>query len=134
VESAREGMHDAADMVRLTWKALAGLLTREIAADNVGGPIMIAQTIYDQADHGLVNVLVIAALISVNLGILNLLPVPVLDGGHLVFLLVEMISRRAVPPKVQEKAMAVGIMMLIALMVFATFNDVMRIVNGFIGS
>ncbi len=134
LESAREGMYDAANMVRLTWKALAGLLTREIAADNVGGPIMIAQTIYDQAGHGLMNVLVIAALISVNLGVLNLLPIPVLDGGHLFFLLTEMITRHAVPPKVQEKAMMVGIVLLISLMVFATFNDVMRIVHGFIGS
>ncbi len=125
-QAAGEGMKDAAGMVRMTWKALGDLLTGAVAASNVGGPIMIAQTIYQQADMGLTRVLVIAALISVNLGILNLLPIPVLDGGHLLFLLVEMIGRRPVPPKVQEKAMLIGIFLLISLMLFATFNDVMR--------
>ncbi|MDL2216574.1 RIP metalloprotease RseP [Desulfovibrio sp. OttesenSCG-928-M14] len=126
VESAREGMFEAANMVTYTWRALTDLVTRQVAFDNVGGPILIAQAIYKQADHGLLSVLMIAALISVNLGILNLLPVPVLDGGHLIFLMTEMLVGKPVPARVQEKAMLVGLFLLLGLMVAATFNDVMR--------
>jgi regulator of sigma E protease len=124
--SAREGMIEAGNMVAFIWKALGDLVSRKVAFDNVGGPILIAQAIYQQADHGLINVLLLAALISVNLGVLNLLPIPVLDGGHLFFLLIEIIARRPVPAKIQEKAMSLGLFLLLSLMLFATFNDVMR--------
>jgi len=124
--SAREGMIEAGNMVAFTWRALGDLVSRKVAFDNVGGPILIAQAIYTQADRGLISVLLLAALISVNLGILNLLPVPVLDGGHLMFLLAEMVGRRPVPVNIQEKAMMVGLFLLISLMLAATFNDVMR--------
>jgi len=116
-------------MVVFIWRALGDLVSRKVAFDNVGGPILIAQVIYQQADHGLISVLMLAALISVNLGVLNLLPIPVLDGGHLLFLLVEMATGRQIPVKVQEKAMMFGLFLLIALMLAATFNDVMRIFN-----
>lgn len=128
-EAAWEGVIEAKNMAAYTWKALSDLVTRKMAFDNVGGPIMIAQVIYKQADHGLINVLMLAALISVNLGVLNLLPIPVLDGGHLIFLLVEMAGRRPVPVAIQEKAMMAGLFLLISLMLAATFNDVMRIFN-----
>ena len=124
--SSVEGLKEAGNMVVFTWKALADLVSRKISFSNVGGPILIAQTIYQQADHGLLSVLMIAALISVNLGVLNLLPIPVLDGGHLVFLLAEMASGRPVPPSVQEKAAMLGLFLLLLLMVAATFNDVVR--------
>ena len=128
-QSAWEGLAEARDMVTFTWNALADLVSRKVSFDNVGGPILIAQVIYKQADHGLISVFMIAALISVNLGLLNLLPIPVLDGGHLVFLLVEMIIRRPVPPAVQEKAAIVGLFALISLMIAATLNDVIRFFN-----
>lgn len=95
-------------------------------ADSVGGPILIAQMLGGQAQVGLVPLLLLAALISVNLGLLNLLPVPVLDGGMILFCLIEMIIRRPVPEKIQERAMQAGVALLVLVMVFATFNDVMR--------
>ena len=129
IAAGREGMIEAKNMVVFIWRALGDLVSRKVAFDNVGGPILIAQVIYQQADHGLISVLLLAALISVNLGVLNLLPIPVLDGGHLLFLLVEMTTGRQIPTKVQEKAMMIGLFLLIALMLAATFNDVMRIFN-----
>lgn len=126
LDAAGEGLREAADMVAYTWRALTDLLTRQVAFDNVGGPILIAQAIYSQVDYGLKNVFMIAALISINLGLLNLLPVPVLDGGHLLFLTAEMLAGKPVPARVQEKAMFVGIFLLLSLMVAATFNDLMR--------
>lgn len=127
IEAAGQGILEAGNMVAFTWKALGELVSRKVAFDNVGGPILIAQVIYKQAEHGLFGLLMLAALISVNLGVLNLLPVPVLDGGHLIFLLVEMAGRRPVPAKIQEKAMFVGLFLLIGLMLAATFNDVVRL-------
>ena len=124
--SAGQALVEAKNMVAFTWNALIDLISRKVSFDNVGGPILIAQAIYKQADYGLVNVFMIAALISVNLGVLNLLPIPVLDGGHLFFLLVEMITRRRVPVAIQERAAVVGLFLLLGLMIAATFNDVMR--------
>lgn len=124
--AARGGLADAANMAAFTWGALRDLATRTISFDNVGGPILIAQTIYNQASHGIMDVLLLAALISVNLGILNLLPIPVLDGGHLLFLAIEMVIRRPLPAFVQEKSMLIGLFLLLSLIVAATFNDIMR--------
>ncbi|MDR2488303.1 MAG: RIP metalloprotease RseP [Desulfovibrio sp.] len=125
-QSAQEGLADAVNMASFIWNALGELVTREVAFDNVGGPILIAQTIYNQAYYGLISLMKLTALISVNLALLNLLPVPVLDGGHLLFLLAEMIFRRPVPAIIQEKATIIGLALLICLMLAATFNDVMR--------
>lgn len=124
--SAWQGVLQAGSMVSQTWQAFGDLLTRKLAFDNVGGPILIAQAIYQQASYGVLDVLFLAALISVNLGVLNLLPIPVLDGGHMFFLLAEMIARRPVPRAVRERAAFVGIVLLLSLMVAATYNDIMR--------
>lgn len=124
--SAGEGMAEAGRMAAIIWNALGDLISRKVAFDNVGGPILIAQAIHTQTEQGLASVLMLAALISVNLGVLNLLPIPVLDGGHLIFLVAEMVGRRPVPVKVREKAMFVGLALLLFLMLAATFNDVMR--------
>lgn len=124
--AAVEGMAEAGRMAAIIWNALGDLVSRKVPFDNVGGPILIAQAIHTQTEHGIASVLMLAALISVNLGVLNLLPIPVLDGGHLVFLVVEMVGRRPVPMKVREKAMFAGLALLLFIMVAATFNDVMR--------
>lgn len=130
LDAAIPGLKTAWRMVTLIKDALADLIAGRVAADNLGGPILIAQSIYKQTDYGLVSVLMLTAFISVNLGMLNLLPIPVLDGGHLFFLLVEMGARKPVPVFVQEKAMMVGLALLLSLFLFATYNDVMRIVSG----
>ncbi len=114
-------------MLELTWTGFVKLFQRVVPMDQVGGPIMIAQVIGQQAGEGLANVLYIAALISINLGILNLLPIPVLDGGHIVFLTLEMIFRRPLPAKLRVISSQVGFCLLIGLMIFATYNDIMRI-------
>lgn len=114
-------------MIKLTALGFVKLIERVIPAETVGGPIMIAQLVSQQAEQGLVAVLALAALISINLGLLNLLPVPVLDGGHIVMLVYEMIVGKPVPPKVMDYSIRVGIFLLLTLMVWATFNDVRRL-------
>lgn len=111
----------------LTVQGFVKLIERVIPADTVGGPIMIAQLVSQQAEEGLLAVLALAAIISINLGVLNLLPVPVLDGGHLVMLVYEMIVGKPVPGKVMDYSIRIGIFLLLTLMVWATFNDVRRL-------
>ncbi|MDO5536492.1 MAG: RIP metalloprotease RseP [Desulfovibrionaceae bacterium] len=128
--SIRAGWNQCMDMISLTWQGFVKLVQRVVPADQVGGPIMIAQVISEQASADLAGLLGLAALISVNLGILNLLPVPVLDGGTAVFCLWEMIFRRPLNQKVQAYSLRVGVALLVCLMLFATFNDVMRLLRG----
>ncbi len=124
--SLRQGVTQSWDMIVLTLTGLKKMITGSVSADSVGGPLLIGEMIAKQAENGLISVLLLAALISVNLGLLNLLPIPILDGGLIFFCLVEMIIRRPVPEKLQERLMQLGALLLIALMVFATFNDIMR--------
>ena len=128
-EALRTGLVQTWRLVDLTWQSFVKLAQRVVPADQVGGPIMIAQMVGQQAEQGLVGVLGLAALISINLAILNLLPVPVLDGGQMLFCLIEMLFRRPVPQKIQEWGMRAGMALLLSLMIFATFNDVTRIIN-----
>ena len=130
LDSLRAGFDQCGAMISLTWQGFVKLVERVVPADQVGGPIMIAQVIGEQASAGLAGILGLAALISINLGILNLLPVPVLDGGTVVFCLWEIIFRRPINKKVLDYSMRVGVALLIALMIFATFNDVMRLIRG----
>lgn len=124
--AAGAGLDEAGHMATAIWRAVGDLVSRQVSFDNVGGPVLIAQQIYTHANHGLYSVLMLAAFISVNLGMLNLLPIPVLDGGHLLFLTAEMLAGRPVPEGLQEKAMFVGLFLLLGLFTAATFNDVMR--------
>lgn len=125
------GLEKTWDMIAFTCKSIVMLVQRTVPLDNVGGPIRIAQIIGQsvQSDHGIFSVLLLAALISVNLGILNLLPIPVLDGGHIVFFLVEMLIGRPVNARVREMSTRVGMGLLLALMVFATWNDITRLLS-----
>lgn len=125
------GLEKTWDMIAFTCKSIVMLAQRTVPLDNVGGPIRIAQIIGQsvQSDHGIFSVLLLAALISVNLGILNLLPIPVLDGGHIVFFLVEILVGKPVNPRVREVSTRVGMGLLLALMVFATWNDIARLLS-----
>lgn len=135
-DAAIAGAGQTADMVSLTWQSFVKLAERVVPLDQVGGPIMIMQMVGKQAHEGLAGLLALAALISINLGILNLLPIPVLDGGQIVFCLWEMIFRRPLNARLQDYAMRAGIALLVALMLLATYNDLWRILKdtGWFGS
>ncbi|MCF8032183.1 MAG: RIP metalloprotease RseP [Desulfarculaceae bacterium] len=106
------------------------IIQAKVSVDNLGGPIMIAQVAGEAASQGLAPLISLAALISVNLAILNLLPIPALDGGHIFFFLIEAVTRRPVSVVMREKAQQVGMVVLILLMVFIFYNDIARIVGG----
>ncbi|MDD1783757.1 sigma E protease regulator RseP [Enterovibrio sp. ZSDZ35] len=114
-------------VVVLTAQMIKKLFTGDVAVKNLSGPISIAKGAGMTADFGLVYFLGFLALISVNLGIINLLPLPVLDGGHLLFFGIEAVTRRPVPEKVQDIGYRVGSAIIVVLMAVAIFNDVARL-------
>lgn len=117
-------------MTRMTLSVFGKMVTAAISPDNLGGPIAIAQLAGRTADLGLVYFIGFLALISVNLGVLNLLPVPILDGGMLLYLGLEKLRGRALPPKFLEITQMIGLMLIISLMVFAFYNDISRLFRG----
>lgn len=114
-------------VVVLTASMLKKLIVGDLAIKNLSGPISIAKGAGMTADIGLVYFLSFLALISVNLGIMNLLPLPVLDGGHLLFFGIEAIRRKPVPEKMQEIGYRIGTAIILLLMVVAIFNDFARL-------
>lgn len=106
------------------------LVRREVSTKDVGGPVMIGKVIGESAEVGLFPFLSLLALISINLGLLNLLPLPVLDGGHVVFLLLEIAVRRRLPLRVQAAIHTAGIAVLLLLMLYLTVQDIRRILHG----
>jgi regulator of sigma E protease len=115
------------DMTVLTAKGLWKLVSRQIDLSNIGGPIQIATETTRQANEGLVSVAVFVAIISVNLGVLNLLPIPMLDGGHLLFFIIEAVLGRPLSLRKREVAQQVGFVLLMVIMVFALYNDLARL-------
>jgi regulator of sigma E protease len=106
------------------------ILQGKIPARDIGGPILIVQAAGQQAQVGLESLLLFMAVISINLGILNLLPIPILDGGHLLFFLVEGVMRRPLDIRHREIMQQVGLVILIGLMAFAFYNDILRVIGG----
>ena len=102
----------------------------KIPAQDIGGPLLISQAAAQQAKAGLESLLSFMAVISINLGILNLLPIPILDGGHLLFFLVEGVMRRPLEMRHREIMQQVGLVILIGLMAFAFYNDILRVIRG----
>lgn len=127
VEAGREGMKRAADLTVLTVGILKKLVTLDLSVKSLGGPIMIAQATGAAAHAGLSEVLSLMAFISLQLGILNLLPIPVLDGGHVFFLLAELGLRKPISIKAREIAQQIGFAILITLMLIVSYNDIMRV-------
>ncbi|HEX6644603.1 MAG TPA: RIP metalloprotease RseP [Gemmatimonadales bacterium] len=114
-------------------RTVRGLLSGRVAGRELGGPILIGQLAGQSARLGLEPFLALMALISVNLAVLNLLPIPVLDGGQLVFLIAEGVLRRPLSLKLRERLTAVGLVLILLLMVFAFSNDIRRVVEGWGG-
>ncbi|MDL2121626.1 MAG: RIP metalloprotease RseP [Deltaproteobacteria bacterium] len=111
---------------KLTIVSIVKLIQGTISTKTLGGPLMIAQMAGQQAEEGISNLLFFIALLSINLAIINFLPIPVLDGGHLVFFFIEAATGRPVNVKFREIAQQVGIFVLIMLMIYVFYNDITR--------
>ncbi len=115
--------------VTLTVMGFVKIIQQVVPASEIGGPILIAQIAGEQMKAGWLNLIYFMSLLSVNLGILNLLPIPVLDGGHLVFLTIEGVRRKPLNERVQIIAQQVGIGLLATLMIFVFYNDIVRLLR-----
>jgi len=107
-------------------KSIGKLVMGDLSPKNLSGPITIAKVAGDTAKTGFDNFIRFIAILSIMLGVMNLLPIPVLDGGHIVYYLIEIVKGSPVSDRVQMVGFKVGFFLLAGLMVFATYNDVMR--------
>jgi regulator of sigma E protease len=130
LESVHLGLKRTLTVAKQVFLTLRSLVLREVSAKNLQGPLGITHLLTTVAEQDSFSTLIyILALISVNLGLFNLLPFPILDGGHLLFLLVEKIKGSPVSAKVQEWAMNIAFFLIVGLALFVTFNDLKRLLN-----
>ncbi len=129
IEMASYAWRQFADASTLIVKSMQKLIEGVVPASQMGGPIMIVQVTAQASAMGAATLLLFAALISVNLGILNLLPIPALDGGHIMFNLYELLFGRAPSEKLFYRLTVAGWVFLLSLMAFTTFNDIIRIIG-----
>jgi regulator of sigma E protease len=114
-------------VVEQTMSYLGRMIAGRESADQLGGPIRIAQVSGQVATLGFGPILDLAAVLSVSIGLLNLFPIPLLDGGHLLFYLIEAVRGRPLSEKAQEVGFRIGLAFVLMLMVFATFNDIIHL-------
>ena len=128
IESFALGIKETYNFTVLILDSIGKMITGSISAENIGGPIQIAVLSGTAAKAGLVSFISMIALLSINLGLVNLLPVPILDGGQLVLIAAEKIKGSPLSPGFVEFAYRIGLLLVIGLMAFAVFNDITRIV------
>ncbi|GJM20195.1 MAG: hypothetical protein DHS20C15_01100 [Planctomycetota bacterium] len=128
-ESLSAGFDACMNALRTTGMTLGKLFTGEVGADNLGGPAAIAMITYESAKMDFSKLLYFLALLSVNLGVINILPIPVLDGGQIMFLLFEKVKGGRLSDRFLQNAQLTGLVAILGLMVYVTFNDLSRLVG-----
>jgi regulator of sigma E protease len=126
LEPIRLGFNRTKLFIEQVFLTFSGMFAKRIDPSTLGGPIGIAETAYKVSEYGFGKLIYFLAIISVNLAVLNIFPIPILDGGHLVFLGIEKVKGTPVAPSVQAAAQWVGLAMLLGLMIFVTKNDIVR--------
>lgn len=127
VEAVSMGVQETWFVVARTFDYLGGLIAGRESADQLGGPIRIAQVSGQVATYGIGALLSLAAVLSVSIGLLNLFPIPMLDGGHLLFYAFEAVRGRPLSARTQDIGFRIGLALVLMLMIFATWNDVLHI-------
>jgi regulator of sigma E protease len=124
------GVQETWSVIDRTLSYIGGVITGREAANQLGGPIRIAQMSGQVASFGFVPLIELAAVLSVSIGLLNLFPIPLLDGGHLLFYLIEGIRGRPLSERAQELGFRIGLAIVLMLMIFATFNDIVHLTTS----
>ena len=130
VAAFRQAVRRSWQTAAMSLKAMGKMVLGEISVKNLSGPITIADYAGQSAKLGVAPYLDFLALISISLGVLNLLPIPLLDGGHLLYYMVELVKGSPVSEKAWEAGQNVGIVLLVTLMAFALYNDISRLILG----
>jgi len=129
-QAVAAGVQETWFIVERTGTYVGGIITGRESADQLGGPIRVAQVSGQVATLGLVALINLAAILSVSIGLINLLPVPMLDGGHLVFYGIEAVRGRPLSERSQEIGFRIGLSLVVMLMIFATFNDIRQLAGS----
>lgn len=127
--AAVQGVQATWGWTELTAIGIYKMVAGEISSKNIGGPLTIANMSGEAAAQGMSSVVFLIAILSINLGVLNLLPIPILDGGHLLFFAIEAILRKPLGDRQREIAQQVGLLLLVSIMVFAFWNDIERLIS-----
>ena len=127
IDSFSESVKYTYKMTKLTFLSIIKMFQGKLDVKNVGGPIMIAKMAGDKAREGITDLLFFIAILSINLGVLNLLPIPVLDGGHLILFTIEGILRKPLNIKVQGIINQIGMFFLITFMIYVIYNDILKL-------
>ena len=130
LEAVVAGAHETWFLVDRTLSYIGGIFTGREAADQLGGPIRIAQVSSQVASAGFVALIHLTAVLSVSIGLLNLFPIPMLDGGHLLFYGIEALRGRPLSERAQELGLRIGLAIVVMLMIFATFNDILHLATS----
>lgn len=131
----REGFYEAVYMGKLVIRSLRMLISGEVGVENLSGPIGVVSVMNDSISEGIkvnfmagiLNFLYLTAFIAINIGMMNLLPLPALDGGRIIFVLFELVTRRNIPREKEGIVHAIGLVLLFGIMIFATWNDLVRL-------
>ena len=133
LEAVAEAFRETGHIVTGTFRYIGNIFAGRMKADQLGGPIAVAQAAGQVATLGIIALLHLAAVLSVSIGLLNLMPVPVLDGGHLMFYAVEALRGKPVGETTQGVLFRVGMFLVLSLMVFVTWNDITRNISNWLG-
>ena len=127
----RESWYMTTGVVKEAWTSFGKLITGQFAMNQLSGPVGVTQMIGEVAStRDYSSIFLMTAFITINIGIFNLLPLPALDGGRLFFLLIELIRGKPIAPKYEGYVHAAGLFLLMGLMLFVTFNDIVRLIRG----
>ena len=128
VKAVGTGVQNTWDMTVMMYDLIGQLFTGDVSAKELSGPVGIVYVVNDSAKMGFIYVVYLAALLSLNLAVINLLPFPALDGGRLIFLLIRKITGKRVTDEMEGKIHFIGILLLFALMIYVTWNDIIRFI------
>ncbi len=126
----RQAFFYTGTVAKLVWTSLVDIVTGRFGINQLSGPVGVASAVGEASSMGLSSFLMLAAFITINLGVFNLLPIPALDGGRLLFLLIEAMRGKPVSPKYEGYVHALGFVVLFGLMIVVTFNDIVRLFRG----
>ena len=126
----RQAFFYTGTVAKLVWTSLIDIVTGRFGINQLSGPVGVASAVGEASSMGLSSFLMLAAFITINLGVFNLLPIPALDGGRLLFLLIEAVRGKPINPKYEGYVHALGFVLLFGLMIIVTFNDVVRLFRG----
>jgi RIP metalloprotease RseP len=126
-DAIKAGFNCSIYMIKTCYLTLSRIITGDVASKNLGGIITISRASYSFAELGFAKLFFFLAILSINLGFLNVLPIPMLDGGHLLFLLIEKIKGSPVSEKVMGYSQVVGLAFILALLIYVTYNDILRL-------